>query len=97
MGNVFIWTAFEHYLRQPTDSYILFSPVKYWKAQYNPSLTYGEYQISEEIDLSHNDAECRTVWENIEVHSALQTLKALVMDYYSSKIVPTLFEYEFLK
>lgn len=29
--NLFIWSAFKFYLRQPTDSYILFSPVKYYK------------------------------------------------------------------
>ncbi len=34
LGNAFIWTAFKYYLRQPTDSYIVFSPVKYWKAQH---------------------------------------------------------------
>ena len=34
MGNAFIWSAFEYFLRQPTDSYIVFSPVKYWKAQH---------------------------------------------------------------
>lgn len=33
LGNIFIWSAFNYYLRQPTDSYIVFSPVKYWKAQ----------------------------------------------------------------
>lgn len=33
MGNAFIWSGFEYYLRQPTDSYVLFSPIKYWKAQ----------------------------------------------------------------
>lgn len=33
MGNAFIWSAFEYYLRFPTDSYIVYSPVKYWKAQ----------------------------------------------------------------
>ena len=33
MGNVFIWSAFKFYLRQDTDSYIVYSPVKYWKAQ----------------------------------------------------------------
>ncbi len=32
-----------------------------------------------------------------EVHTALQALKTLVKDYYNSEIVPTLFEYEFLK
>jgi len=34
LGNAFIWTAFKYYLRQPTDSYIVFSPVKYWKAHH---------------------------------------------------------------
>lgn len=31
MANHFIWSGFKHYLRQQTDSYILFSPMKYWK------------------------------------------------------------------
>jgi len=34
LGNAFIWSAFEYYLRQPTDSYVVYSPVKYWKAQH---------------------------------------------------------------
>jgi hypothetical protein len=34
MGNAFIWSGFKYYLRRPTDSYIVFSPVKYWKAQH---------------------------------------------------------------
>ena len=34
LGNAFIWSAFKYYLRQPTDSYIVYSPVKYWKAQH---------------------------------------------------------------
>lgn len=32
--NLFIWSAFKHFLRQPYDSYILFSPIKYWKSQH---------------------------------------------------------------
>lgn len=31
LANLFIWSAFEYYLRQPTDSYVVFSPVKYFK------------------------------------------------------------------
>ena len=31
LSNQFIWSGFHYYLRQSTDSYILFSPVKYWK------------------------------------------------------------------
>lgn len=34
MANAFIWSAFKFFLRQDTDSYIVFSPVKYWKAQH---------------------------------------------------------------
>ena len=34
LGNAFIWSAFKYYLRQPTDSYVVFSPPKYWKAQH---------------------------------------------------------------
>lgn len=30
--NLFIWSAFKYYLRQPTDSYIVFAPVKYFKS-----------------------------------------------------------------
>lgn len=31
LSNQFIYRSFFHYLRQPTDSYIVFSPIKYWK------------------------------------------------------------------
>ena len=66
-------------------------------AEYDATLTYGVYQIFAEIDTSYKDDDGNTVWNNLEVHSALQTLKTLVKDYYNKEIVPTLFEYEFLK
>lgn len=31
LANQFIWSGFRYYLRQSTDSYIVFSPIKYWK------------------------------------------------------------------
>ena len=31
-ANRFIWSGFEYYMRQDTDSYVLFSPVKYFKS-----------------------------------------------------------------
>ncbi len=34
LGNAFIWSAFKYYLRQPTDSCIVYSPIKYWKSQH---------------------------------------------------------------
>ena len=40
IANQFIWSAWKYYLRQPTDSYILFSPIKYWK-----TLGLGEHEF----------------------------------------------------
>ena len=65
--------------------------------EYNPALTYGVYQIFAEIDTSYKDENDNTIWNNLEVHSALQTLKTLIKEYYNKEIVPTLFRYEFLK
>ena len=31
LTNQFVWSGFRHYLRQSTDSYVLFSPIKWWK------------------------------------------------------------------
>ncbi len=65
---------------------------------YNPSLTYGVYQIYAELDTSHADeATGETVYDNVELHTALAGLKTLVKEYYNEEIVPTLFEYEYLK
>lgn len=65
---------------------------------YNPALTYGVYQIFAELDTSHiDDLTGNTVWDNVELHTALQALKQLVKEYYNAEIVPTLFEYDFLK
>ena len=65
---------------------------------YRPDSTYGVYQIFAELDTSHIDETTgNTVWDNVELHTALAGLKTLVKDYYNTEIVPVLFEYEFLK
>lgn len=65
---------------------------------YNPGLTYGVYQIYAELDTSHIDEITgNTIWDHVELHTALAGLKTLVKDYYNSDIVPVLFEYEFVK
>lgn len=65
---------------------------------YNPALTYGVYQIFAELDTSHVDETTgKTIWDNVELHTALAGLKTLVKDYFNTEIVPVLFEYEFLK
>jgi hypothetical protein len=65
---------------------------------YKPDSTYGVYQIFAELDTSYKDEITgNTVWDNVELHSALSALKGMLGKYYNSQIVPTLFEYEFLK
>lgn len=59
---------------------------------YDPNLTYGVYQIFAKLDTSHkDDITGDTVWDNIELHSALSALKILVKEYYNAEIVPILF------
>lgn len=41
LANVFIWSGFKYYLRQPTDSYVVFSPAKYWKSQHLINKVFG--------------------------------------------------------
>ena len=65
---------------------------------YDSALTYGVYQIFTELDTSHTDEITGdTIWDNVELHTALAGLKTLVKEYYNAEIVPPLFEYEFLK
>lgn len=65
---------------------------------YNKELTYGIYQISVELDtFVHDDETDRNVYDYPELHGHLQTMKKFIKEYYNSEIVPTLFEYEFLK
>ena len=33
LSNLFIWSGFKYYLKKPCDSYILYSPTKYWRNQ----------------------------------------------------------------
>ena len=75
--------------------------VLHWAKQannYNSSLTYGVYQIASELDTSYIDEVTgKTVWDHVELHTALTGLKGLVKEYYNSEIVPVLFTYDFLK
>lgn len=65
---------------------------------YDTSLTYGVYQITDELDTFHkNEVTGITEYDNQDLHSHLLGLKPLVKEYYNKEIVPVLFDYEFLK
>ena len=68
IGNAFIWSAFKYYLRQPTDSYVVYSPVKYWKIQhlvnkkFNSGFAFNRRFFHTDIDACIMCA----LWENID-------------------------------
>jgi hypothetical protein len=65
---------------------------------YNSDLTYGVYQIFAELDTSYTDETTgKTAYDNVELHTSLNGLKELIKAYYNADIIPTLFEYEFVK
>jgi len=67
-------------------------------ANYDGSLTYGLYQIGEELNTHHVDEETGDrIFDYPELNGAIKALKELTKAYYLSEIVPTLFKYEFLK
>lgn len=34
LSNLFIWSAFKYYMKKEEDSYVVFSPIKYWKSEH---------------------------------------------------------------
>lgn len=67
MANRFIWSGFTYYLRQNTDSYIVFSPIKYWKADHivNKNLKKGFIFNRKFFHASPSAVVC-ALWENID-------------------------------
>lgn len=86
MGNVFIWSAFKYFLRQPTDSYIVFSPVKYWKAQHLINKKFmGGYAFNRRYFHTNIDA-CIMVayWSNEEAKITELNIDAIDLDVNNS-------------
>lgn len=65
---------------------------------YDSNITYGLYQIWAELNTFVKDDETgKNVYDYPELNGNIKSLKQMVKEYYNSEIVPTLFEYEFLK
>ena len=77
ISNMFIWSAFKYYLRQPTDSYILFSPVKYFKSI---GLVNKKFEGGVLLNRKHFHATPSSIslihWRNIDAQQEEFTLKA---------------------
>ncbi|MEQ9810977.1 hypothetical protein [Streptococcus jiangjianxini] len=89
LGNVFIWSAFKYYLRQPTDSYIVYSPVKYWKAQHLVNQKFlGGFAFNRKHFHTNIDAMIMcALWSKEEFSQELLTLEAYNIDK-EGKLLP---------
>lgn len=68
LGNAFIWSGFKYYLRQPTDCYIVYSPIKYWKIHHlvNKKIL-GSFAFNRKHFHTKIDACIMVVaWQNID-------------------------------
>jgi hypothetical protein len=65
--------------------------------KYNPESTYGVYQIFDELNTTYLDESQKKQYNYPDLNGDLITLRTMVKEYYNSEIVPTLFEYKFLK
>lgn len=68
LSNLFIWSGFKYYLTKPTDSYILFSPTKYWRNQNIVSKKFrgGFLCNRKEFHAELNSAMGCIWWQNID-------------------------------
>ncbi|HEO6620200.1 TPA: hypothetical protein VBA43_000579 [Streptococcus agalactiae] len=89
LGNVFIWSAFKYYLKQPTDSYIVYSPVKYWKAQHLVNQKFlGGFAFNRKHFHTNIDAMIMcALWSKEESSQELLTLEAFNIDK-EGKLLP---------
>lgn len=67
LSNLFIWSGFKYYMRQNTDSYIVFSPVKYFKEDSFVSKTLADGFIFNRAHFHATDSTISCVcWFNID-------------------------------
>jgi hypothetical protein len=68
LGNLFIWSGFKYYLNKKYDSYILFSPSKYWRNHnlVNKKYIDGFLCNRKEFHASQQSAISCIWWSNID-------------------------------
>ncbi len=86
LANLFIWSGFKYYLRNKTDSYILFSPIKYWKSNKLVNKKFREGFIFNRQHFHANASAVSCVfWQNIE-----ETVESLDLETYDINTNKTL-------
>ena len=81
ISNQFIWSAWRYYLTKKNDSYILFSPVKYWKSigLVNKKFIEGYLFNREHFHAGASAISC-ICWQNIDEENEKISLQAFDID-----------------
>lgn len=67
LSNLFIWSAFEYYLKKENDFYIVFSPVKYFKSYNLCNKTFIDgYLLNRKYFHASPSAVSLIMWQNID-------------------------------
>lgn len=87
LSNLFIWSGFKYYLKKPTDSYILYSPTKYWRNQnlVNKKFWGGFLCNRKEFHASQNSAIGCIHWSNIDDYET-NSLRLTAFDIVGDKV-----------
>lgn len=97
IANLFIWSAFKYYLRQSSDSYVVFSPIKYWKTDHVLDKKFSRGVIFNRKHFHATDAAISCIlWENI-TDINLEDLTFSVYDIESNELVLSLENYHVKK
>lgn len=88
IANLFIWSGFNYYLRQKTDSYILFSPIKYWKIGHlvNKKMIEG-YLFNREHFHANKSAISCIYWSNEEEKENVESLDLDAINLIDGQLV----------
>ncbi len=81
ISNLFIWSGFQYFLRQPSDAYVVFSPIKYWKTiglgekKFESGFLFNRYHFH----ATESTISC-ILWKNIP-----DSVEQLVLEPYDIK------------
>lgn len=82
LANQFIWAGLSYYLRQDTDAYIVFAPIKYWKTEHLMDRTFEKGYIFNRGEFHAQDSAISCIlWSNIiNVNQSALNLPAIDID-----------------
>ncbi len=89
LANLFIWSGFKYYLNKITDSYILYSPTKYWRNQKLVSKQFADGFLCNRKEFHANQVSAIGCiwWKNID-DTQTETITLTPYDIVGEGVIP---------